>query len=79
MKKEELIKPKGYTFTKMYFSKKESAEQYVKNLNKQFPLKKAQLREYPLSKTKEKLIKFSKQKKHLITRQGSRFLLWEEN
>jgi len=78
MEKEELKKPKGYFFTKLYFSKKESAEQFIKNLNKEFLLKKAQALEYPSSKKRIKLIKFAKPKKYLITKQGSRFLLWEE-
>ena len=71
-------KPKGYTSTRILFSSNESAKKYVDSLNNQFLLKKAQMLEHPLSKRKEKLIKFAKSKKHLLTKQGKKYLLWEE-
>ena len=71
-------KPKGYISTRLLFSNQNSAEKYVNNLNNQFLLNKAKLLEYKLSKKEAKIIKFSEQKKHLLTADGSKFLLWEE-
>ena len=38
----------------------------------------SELLESELSKTKQKLVKFAKQEKYLLTEQGSRLLLWQE-
>ena len=78
MKIVKVKNPKGYFLTKISFSNKELAEHYVNTLNKQFLLKKAKLLESQLSKTKQKLVKFAKQEKYLLTEQGSRLLLWQE-
>ena len=78
MKIVKVKKPKGYFLTKISFSNKELAEHYVNTLNNQFLLKKAELLEHQLSKTKQKLVKFAKQEKYLLTEQGSKLLLWQE-
>jgi len=78
MKIVKVKNPKGYFLTKISFSNKELAEHYVNTLNNQFLLKKAELLEHQLSKTKQKLIKFAKQEKYLLTEQGSKLLLWQE-
>ena len=78
MKIVKVKNPKGYFLTKLSFSNKELAEHYVNALNNQFLLKKAELLEHQLSKTKQKLVKFAKQEKYLLTEQGSKLLLWQE-
>ena len=78
MKIVKVKNPKGYFLTKISFSNKELAEHYVNTLKNQFLLKKAELLEHQLSKTKQKLIKFAKQEKYLLTEQGSKLLLWQE-
>ena len=78
MKIVKVKKPKGYFLTKISFSNKELAEHYVNTLNNQFLLKKAELLEHQLSKAKQKLVKFAKQEKYLLTEQGSKLLLWQE-
>ena len=78
MKVVKVKNPKGYFLTKISFSNKELAEHYVNTLNNQFLLKKAELLEHQLSKTKQKLVKFAKQEKYLLTEQGSKLLLWQE-
>ncbi len=78
MKIVKVKNPKGYFLTKISFSNKELAEHYVNTLNNQFLLKKAELLEHQLSKTKQKLVKFAKQEKYLLTEQGSKLLLWQE-
>ena len=78
MKIVKVKNPKGYFLTKISFSNKELAEHYVNTLNNQFLLKKTELLEHQLSKTKQKLVKFAKQEKYLLTEQGSKLLLWQE-
>ena len=78
MKIVKVKNPKGYFLTKISFSNKELAEHYVNTLKNQFLLKKAELLEHQLSKTKQKLVKFAKQEKYLLTEQGSKLLLWQE-
>jgi len=78
MKIVKVKNPKGYFLTKISFSNKELAEHYVNTLKNQFLLKQAELLESQLSKTKQKLVKFAKQEKYLLTEQGSRLLLWQE-
>jgi len=78
MKIVKVKNPKGYFLTKISFSNKELAEHYVNTLNNQFLLKKAELLEHQLSKAKQKLVKFAKQEKYLLTEQGSKLLLWQE-
>ena len=78
MKIVKVKNPKGYFLTKISFSNKELAEHYVNTLKNQFLLKKAELLEHQLSKAKQKLVKFAKQEKYLLTEQGSKLLLWQE-
>ncbi len=78
MKIVKVKNPKGYFLTKISFSNKELAEHYVNTLNKQFLLKQTELLEGQLSKTKQKLVKFAKQEKYLLTEQGNKLLLWQE-
>ena len=78
MKIVKVKNPKGYFLTKISFFNKELAEHYINTLKNQFLLKQAELLEHQLSKTKQKLVKFAKQEKYLLTEQGSRLLLWEE-
>ena len=78
MKIVKVKNPKGYFLTKISFSNKELAEHYVNTLKNQFLLKQAELLESQLSKTKQKLVKFAKQEKYLLTEQGSKLLLWQE-
>jgi hypothetical protein len=70
--------PKGYRYMKLSFSSIESADNYFKSLKEKFLLQKAKMSEYPNSKRKKKIIKFAQPNKYLLTKQGSRFLLWEK-
>ena len=73
-----LRKPKNYISTKLLFSKKETADKYVENLDKHFSLKQTEMLKNPLSKRKRNLINFAKPKKHCLTKQANKFKLWEE-
>ena len=79
MKYVKCKKPKGYVCMNFYFSNMKSADEYVSYLNNEFLLKKAKQLEHPdLSKRKRKNLIFSKPNKHLLTKVGSKFLLWEQ-
>jgi len=78
LKIRRLRKPKGYVSTKLLFSKKETAEKYVENLDRYFLLKQTEMFKNPLSKRKGKLVNFAKPKRHCLTKQANKCLLWEE-
>ena len=72
-------KPKGYVCTNLYFSNMNYADEYVRTLDNEFLLKKAKQLEHPdLSKRKRKNLIFSKPNKYLLTKVGSKYLLWEQ-
>ena len=71
-------KPKNFITTNLHFDSLESANKYVGDLKNLFLLKKAKLMEYDLSKRKRKIINHSKPKKYLLTKVGSKYLLWEK-
>lgn len=71
-------KPKGYLDTKIYFPTPEFAEKYVHGLHDEFFKNKSRDLEYPsLSKRKRKNLMFSKPSKYLLTKVGSKYLLWQ--
>ena len=77
MKIVKCRKPKNYQTTHIYFSNPLSASEYIKNLDKEFLLKKAKQLEHPdLSKRKRKNLSFSKPKKYLLTKVENKYLLW---
>ena len=72
-------KPKGYICSKFYFPNTDSANQFTNNLNQEFLLNKTRQLEHPnLSKRKRKNLMFSRPKKYLLTKIGSKYLLWEK-
>lgn len=78
MKVLKCQKPKGYRRLNIYFNNSNSAERYTKSLNEEFLLKKTKMLEHPnLSKRKRKIITFAKPNKYILTKEGSKFLLWE--
>ena len=79
MKYVKCKKPRGYVCMNFYFSNMNSADEYVNHLNNEFLLKKAKQLEHPdLSKRKRKNLIFSKPNKYLLTKVGSKYLLWEQ-
>ena len=63
----------------LYFSNTNSADEYVNNSNNEFLLNRARQLEHPdLSKRKRKNLMFSKPNKYLLTKVGSKYLLWEQ-
>jgi hypothetical protein len=68
----------NYRNTNLTFSNIESATQYTEFLKQDFLLKRAKTLEFLLSKRKKKKALFSKPKKYLLTKQGNKFLLWEQ-
>ena len=72
-------KPKGYRSSNMYFQNMNSAERYANALNEKFLLKKAKMLEHPsLSKRKKKIVKFARPTRYILTKEGSKLLLWEK-
>ena len=70
-------KPKGYYCKGLYFQKKEFADEYINNLNREFLLDKARKLEHPeISKRIRKNLLFSKPKKYILTKVANRYLLW---
>ncbi|KKN45000.1 hypothetical protein LCGC14_0687610 [marine sediment metagenome] len=79
MKFVKCKKPKGYVCTNLYFSNTNYADEYARTLDNEFLLKKAKQLEHPdLSKRKRKNLMFSKPNKYLLTKVGSKYLLWEQ-
>ena len=78
MKIVKCSKPKGYVKLNLYFQSLPEAENYNLILNKEFLLKKARLLEMNLSKRIKKKTKQSKLKKRLLTREGSKYVMWEK-
>lgn len=77
MKILSLKKIPHYKNTNLTFLNEESAQKYTEFLKKEFDINKVTGMEF-LSKRKKKNLMFSRPKKYLLTRQGSKFLLWEE-
>jgi len=78
MKIVKCPKPTGYRRTNIYFEKERDADKYDYFLKKSFLLKKEEALNYKFSKRNKKRIKFSRPKKHLLTKIGKKYLLWEE-
>lgn len=77
MKILPLKKIPNYRLTNLTFSNEESANKYTEFLQRDFELNKAKGMEFLLSKRKRKNLIFSRPKKYLLTKQGSKYLLWE--
>jgi len=71
--------PRNYYSTHLCFPSYNSASEYINNLNNEFLLDKARKLEHPdLSKRKRKNLMFSKPNKYILTKVGSKLLLWEK-
>ncbi len=69
--------PKGFRNTNLVFTNLNLAQKYTEFLQNDFLLERAKKMEFLLSKRKKKNLMFNKPKKYLLTKVGSKLLLWE--
>lgn len=78
MKLTKAKRPHSYRKTNLYFNSENQAHSYVNKLKEESLLENAKRLEHPdVSKRKSKELLNLKLKKHLLTKEGSKYCLWE--